>query len=201
MSDPDVFQIMKSNAILYFAPVGEAVPDDSTVAAGTAWGGNWARLGATKEPLTVMYEDERSEVNIEEALSAVHRFRTSEKASFETVLAELSADYLQMMTGGTVSATAAGAAQVGFDELPIGNEAFLDKYAFGFEGVYVNSVGDEMPLRMFLYRATAKLNGEMTFSKREDDYTGVPILIEALSDTSTLGNLVLFQKMLEAATG
>lgn len=200
MGNPDVFQIMKSNAILWYAPVGEAEPDETTVAAGASWGGNWARLGATKEPLTMLYEDERADVNIEEVLSPVHRFRISESLMLETVLAELDADYMQLMTGGTVSTTAAGAGQVGFDDLPVGDEAFLDEYAFGFEGTYVDSNGDELPLRVFIYRANAKLNGELAFSKREDDYTGVPIQIQALSDSTTLGNLFKFQKVTAVAT-
>jgi len=195
MSDPNVFQIMKSNAVLWYAPFGEAFPDETAIAAGAAWGGNWARLGATKEPLTCLYEDERSDVNVEEYLAALHRFKTSEKLSLETVLAELDADYVALMTGGTVSATPAAAGQKAYDSLPIGNVAVLPEYAFGFEGIHTNSGGVSLTLRIFIYRANAKLNGEMTFSKREDDYTGVPILIEALSDTATPGRLFVFEKV------
>ena len=195
MANPNVFQIMKSNAVLWYAPVGEAVPDETTVAPGAAWGGNWARLGATKEPLTCLYEDERADVSVEEYLSAIHRFRTSEKLSLETVLAELDADYMALMTGGTVSATPAAGAQKAFDSLPVGNIAELDAYAFGFEGIHENIGGVELTLRVFVYRANAKLNGELTFSKKEDDYTGVPILIEALSDSGTPGRLFVFEKV------
>jgi hypothetical protein len=200
VANPNVFQIMKSNAVVWFAPVGEAVPDETDVIPGAAWGGNWSRIGATKEPLMMLYEDERSDVNIEEVLSPVHRFRISEALSLETVLAEIDADYMQLMMGGTVSATGAGASQVAFDSLPVGNEATLDDYAFGFEGTHLDSNAVELHLRVFLYRANAKLNGELQFSKREDDYTGVPILIEALSDTATLGRLFVFQKMTAPAT-
>lgn len=195
MGNPNVFQIMKSNAVLWYAPVGETVPDETTVAPGAAWGGNWARLGATKEPLTCLYEDERSEVAVEEYLSAVHRFRTSEKLSLETVLAEIEADYMALMTGGTVSATGAGGAQKAYDSLPVGNIAELDAYAFGFEGIHEDINGVELTLRVFIYRANAKLNGELTFSKKEDNYTGVPILIEALSDSATPGRLFVFEKV------
>ena len=195
MGAPNVFQIMKSNAVLWYNTVGQAVPDETSVAPGAAWGGTWARLGATKEPLSCLYEDERSEVNVEEYLSPVHRFRISEKLSLETVLAELEADYMALMTGGTVSPTAAGGAQKAFDNLPVGNIAELDAYAFGFEGIHENVDGVELTLRIFIYRANAKLNGPLTFSKKEDDYTGVPILIEALSDSATPGRLFVFEKV------
>ena len=195
MSAPQIFQIMKSNAVLWFAPVGEAVPDETSVDAGVVWGGNWERLGATKEPLTMLYEDERAYVNVEEYLSPVHRFKTSESLTIETVLAEIDADYLAVMIGGTVAVTAAGGGQKGFDSLPVGNDALLIAYAFGFEGIHVDSAGVELTLRVFVYRATAKVGGELTFSKREDDYTGVPITIEALSDSATPGRLLVIEKV------
>ena len=195
MGAPSVFQIMKSNAVLWYAPVGEAFPDETTVHAGELWGGNWERLGSTKEPLTFLYEDERAEVNVEEYLSPVHRFKTSEKLSIETVLAEIDADYMALMTEGGVAKVAAGAAQKAYDNLPVGNASDLTPHAFGFEGVHLNSAGVALPLRVFVYRATAKLGGELTFSKREDDYTGVPLLVEALSDSIVPGRLFVFQKV------
>ena len=106
MGAPSVFQIMKSNAVLWYGPIGEAFPDETTVHAGELWGGNWERLGSTKEPLTFLYEDERADVNVEEFLSPVHRFKTSEALSIETVLAEIDADYMALMTEGGVAKTA-----------------------------------------------------------------------------------------------
>jgi len=195
MGAPSVFQIMKSNAVLWFAPLGEAFPDETAVAAGEPWGGNWERLGSTKEPLTCLYEDERSDVNVEEYLMPVHRFKTAESLTLETVLAEIDLDYIALMTEGGVAKTAAGAGQKAFDSLTVGNSAELTGRAFGFEGIHLNSSGVALPLRVFIYRANAKLGGELAFSKREDDYTGVPITIEALSDSLSPGRMFVFQKV------
>lgn len=195
MGAPSVFQIMKSNAVLWFAPIGEAFPDETTVSAGELWGGNWERLGSTKEPLTFLYEDERADINVEEYLSAVHRFKTSEAVTIETTLAEIDADYMALMTEGGVATVAAGAGQKAFDSLTVGNASDLTGRSFGFEGIHLNSSGVALPLRVFIYRANAKLGGELSFSKREDDYTGVPIVIEALSDSVSPGRLFLFQKV------
>ncbi|KKM22680.1 hypothetical protein LCGC14_1622880 [marine sediment metagenome] len=200
MGAPSIFQIMKSNAVLWYGPVGETVPDETAVAPGAAWGGNWARLGATKEPLTFLYEDERADVNVEEYLSSVHRFKTSEALTIETVLAEIDADYMALMIGGSVSTTAAAGGQKGFDSLPVGNDALLTSYAFGFEGIHVDINAVELTLRVFVYRATAKVGGELTFSKREDDYTGVPITIEGLSDSATPGRLCVIEKVTAPVT-
>jgi hypothetical protein len=200
MAAPNVFQIVKSNAVLWYAPVGEAVPDETSIDAGDAWGGNWARLGATKEPVTVLYEDEEAEVNVEEYLPPVQRFRISESLTLETVLAELDADYLALMTEGTVSKTAAAGGQKGFEQLPIGNTAFRTDYAWGIEGVFEDSSGNDHPVRIFLYRGTARLAGELSFSKRDDDYTGVPIEIKALTDSGTPGQLLIFQRVTAPAS-
>ncbi len=200
MGNPNVFQILKSNAVLWFAPVGTAFPDETSIAAEAAWGGAWERLGATKEPVTMLYEDEQADINVEEYLSPVHRFRTSEALTIETVLAELDADFIALMTDGTVSKTAASGGQAGYEELPIGNDAFRTAYAWGFEGIYLDSSGNTLAARVFVYRATAKMGGELAFSKREDDYTGVPITIEALSDSATPGRLLVFQRVTAPAT-
>ena len=182
MADPSVFQILKSNAVLWQAPVGEAVPNVS-VLAGEVWGGNWVRMGATQAPLTMLYEDERTDINVEETLAPVLRYKTSEKVVLETVLAEFDVDYLALMTEGTVSVDTGAGALVAYDELPVGNRAALTVYHFGFEGIQVQSDGALWPIRVFIARANIKLGGELSFSKREDDYTGVPITIEGLAST------------------
>jgi hypothetical protein len=88
MGAPSVADIIKSGAMIYIAPAGEALPDETTVAAGASWGGTWVRVGYTKEPLTVEYEPEEHEVEVEEHLAPVDRWKTKETLRMETVLAE-----------------------------------------------------------------------------------------------------------------
>jgi len=184
MADPSVFQILKSNAVLWMsATLGAAEPDVDTILAGTAWGGTWVRVGATKAPLTMLYEDERAEINVEENLAPVFRYKTSEKMVLETVLAEFDVDYLALATEGTVSVDAGAGATIAYDELPVGNRSLLTMYQFGFEGIQPQSDGALWPVRVLIPRANIKIGGELSFSKREDDYTGVPITIEALAPT------------------
>ena len=184
MADPSVFQILKSNAVLWMsATLGAAEPDVDTILAGDAWGGTWVRVGATKAPLTMLYEDERAEINVEENLAPVFRYKTSEKMVLETVLAEFDVDYIALATGGTVSEDVGGGATIAYDELPVGNRSLLTMYQFGFEGIQPQSDGALWPVRVLIPRANIKIGGELSFSKREDDYTGVPITIEALAPT------------------
>jgi len=197
MADPSVFQIVKSNAVLWVNTVlGDGPPDEDTILAGDAWGSTWVRMGSTKEPLTCLYEDERADINVEENLAPVFRYKTSESLTLETVLAELDADYLALATEGTVSVDAGAGALIAYDELPVGNRAALTMYMFGFEGIAVQSDGALWPVRFIVNRATIKLGGELSFSKREDDYTGMPIVIEALAPTDLAADkLFIFQQM------
>ena len=200
MGSPTVTNILHGPVIVYTAPVGESVPADS-VAAGTAWGGNWARIGLTKAPLTAGYEFEEGEAMVEEALTAVKRWKTKEDLTLETTLAEITAEYLEMAWGGTNTTTAAGAGQVAKDELDLGGEATLEELAWGFEGIYTDSSGTEFPVRVFVHKATAKANGELEFG-RESEFPGIPIQIKALADLgqSQGERLFKFQRVTAAAT-
>lgn len=195
MGDPVVGNIFKSGAIVWIAPAGEALPVADTIAAGAAWGGNWSRVGFTKAPVAVKYEDEEHDVDVEEFLSSVDRYKISEKIMVETVLAELTADYLKLGIGGTVTTVAATTELVGKDILEAGNDAIKPKYVVGFEGTYVNAAGVSLPVRFFVHRATVKLNGELTFSKKNGDYTGVPLQVSGLANTASNGRLFKFERV------
>ena len=198
MSDPSVANILKSGAISWIAPEGEAFPAVS-INAGAAWGGNWKRVGFTKEPTKLAYEDENHEIEVEEFLAAVGRKKIGEKAMIETVLSELAGEYAQYAMDGTLTTTAAGAGQKGYEQLLVGNDSEKTVYTIGFEGVRYNSTGVALPIRFGFYRCTLRLNGELQFSKRDDDHTGIPLQAMALANTST-GRVVWIQRVTAPAT-
>lgn len=204
MANPVVTQIIHSGARLYNAPVGEANPDETTVAYGAAWGGNWARVGYTKAPLVLVYESEEADINVEEELAPVKRKRTRETLRLETILAELTATYLQLAASNqdTVTTVAAGAGQKGYEETSIGGDETLTEKKWGFEARAILSDGSEQPIRCFIHIATARINGNLEFSQKTDDYPGIPIQIQALADSSQSAGekLMLFQRVTAAAT-
>lgn len=202
MATPVVTNLIKSGAVVWYAPTGEAVPDETTVAYGAAWGGNWARVGYTKAPLTFTYEDTRSDIKVEEVLAAVDQRRIEEAVTFETMLAELTGAYLQLAAGGqgTVSSTAAGVGQKAYEEITFGDEPIITKKAWGFEGMYLDSAGTEQPIRVFIYKGAATLNGALEFSKKSDDYTGIPLQVKAFADTDNSNRLWTFQRVTAPAT-
>ena len=186
MSNPVVTNLIKTGAVVWVAPVAEANPDETTVDFGDAWGGNWARVGYTKEQLALAYESEEFDLAVEEVLAPVKRFRIGEGLTLETILAEVTAEYLQLAAGNqtTVSTTGAGAGQYGYEETGLGGVVALTEKKWGFEGLLVDSAGADQPIRVFVHKATAMLNGALEFSKKSSDYPGIPIQLKALADTS-----------------
>lgn len=199
MADPVVTNILKSGAVAWVAPEGTAFPDETTIAAGAAWGGAWARWGFTKEPLKLAYEDEEHDINVEEFLAALGRKKIGEESSMETVLSELAGDYLKYAMDGALTTTAAGAAQKGFEELLVGNDSEKTVYTVGFEGIRYNATGVALPIRIGYWRCTLRLNGELEFSRRSDDHSGVPLQVKALANTTT-GRLIWINRVTAPAT-
>lgn len=184
MGTPAVLNVLKTGAVLWKAPVGEAKPDETSVVFGAALGGNWERVGYTVAPLALKVESEEYDVEVEEVLAAINRFRTAESLEVETTLGELTMEYLMLATGDpdTVSSTAAGAAQKAFESAGIGDNVDLTQYAWCFEGRYITAGGDDEPVRFFIHKGTARLNGPIEFSKKADSQPGLVLQIKALAD-------------------
>jgi len=77
MPNPTVANILTGPVVVWYAPEGEAFPDENSIDLGDAWGGNWARLGATNDdtPLSCLYDFEEFDRKIMEALPACRTCR------------------------------------------------------------------------------------------------------------------------------
>lgn len=195
-----VTDILITPAKIYKAPVGEALPDETSVDYDEAWGGNWVNVGYTLQPLSMSYDRELFQLMVEQVNGAVKRRVNDETLMFETVLAEATPTNLSYAIGGTVTTVAAGASQRAYQDLDVGGAIVIPELAWGFEGLYENSAGAQFPVRIFVYKATSILNGQLQFAKAAA--MGVPIQISALNDTSkTVGSqLMKFQRVTAAAT-
>lgn len=204
MGTPSVTNIVHTGAWLYNAPLGEANPDETTVPYAGAWGGNWVRVGYTKAPLTVAYESDESDVNVEEELAPVKRFRIGENLTLETTLAEMTAAYLQLAAANqdSVSEVAAGVGQDGYESTGLGGDPTMTEKKWGLEWRHIQADGVVQPARLFIHKATAMINGNLEFSQKADDYPGIPIQIKALTDTTQNAGqkLCLWERVTAAAT-
>jgi len=200
MAIPNVFNILKSGAVVWHAPVGEAFPDPAVIGAGDDWGGNWEQIGATKEAVALKYTTDEAPIEVEEFLGPVRRFRTKEELALETVMAELTGDYLGLAVGAVSTPAGSGTP---YEELIVGNDVCLDELTWGFEGILCDAACTETPVRFFIPRGTAKLNGDLKFSRRDNDYTGVPLQVNALADVDDVtdpGRMFVFQRVIPAGS-
>lgn len=193
--------ILLSPATIWHAPVGEDLPDETSVGYGEDWGGNWEQFALTKTPVTLNRDVSTFDVMVEQTTVPLRRSVTEEKMTIETQLAEFVGDALALVMGGTNTVTPAGATQVGFEQIVGGGEWSLPERVWGIEGKHVNEDGDILPVRFFFYRATVKLGGELSFQK--GDYVGIPIQIESLGDTSRDVGSQLYEihRVTDPATG
>ncbi len=174
--------IILSPATIWYAPVGETPPDPNSVGYGEDWGGDWENLGYTNAPLAISINRETYEVSVEQLAVPVKEIVTGESATFETTLVEFTGDNMLLAFGGELTETLAGVGQVGMTELETGGATTLQLYAFGFEGLHQDDDNNEFPIRIFVYKANAVLNGQLQFAKAQE--AGMPLQIKAKPDTS-----------------
>ncbi len=182
-----VSDILVSPARILYSPLATALPDETSVAAGDSWGASWTDLGYTLTPVAMNYGMDTFELEVEQITNPIKVTRTKETLSIETTLAELTAAHLKLAFGSssTVTTTAAGASQHGFDELKAGGEVVIPEYQWGFEGFTLDTLNNKLVKRIFVWRAVATLGGKLEFSKKAA--AGIPLKIMALADTTKTG--------------
>lgn len=189
--------IMIAPANIWYSPLATALPDETSVAYGAAWPAGWISLGYTLTPVEMSIEIETFDLEVEQIANVIKSQKTKETLTVETTLAELTATNLKLALGSTqtITTTAAGASQHGFEDLKAGGEIYLPEYQLGFEGFVLDSSNHQLPVRLFLYRANFVLNGALSFAKKAA--AGIPLQVKALADTSkTAGQqLINFQRV------
>lgn len=185
-----VADIIIAPANLYRAPVGEVLPDEDTIGFGTAWGGGWVNMGYTLTPVSLAWNQEIFKLEVEQLTAAVKTLRVGEEGMIETTLAELTAANMNLLMDGVVTTTAAGAAVRGSEILRAGGKVSITEYAWGIEGLFKVDGTIKLPYRVFFYKGTAILNGQLQFGKRVA--AGLPIQITAIpDDTKTAGEQMI----------
>lgn len=164
---------------VFYAPVGEAMPAED-LAYGGDWAGNWTKIAMTQSPLSMNRDVSTGDIRIEQSTLVVKRVVTEETVALEIALSEFVGDHIQLGLGGTVTTTAAGVGQVGFEELKAGGAVKLTERTWAFEGMFVDANDVIFPVRLQIWRATSVLNGSLTFGKSEE--TAVPLRIDAMGD-------------------
>lgn len=181
MADAD---ILIGPGRLYRAPVAEANPDETTVAFDAAWGGNWTDMGDLLEgdAVTLSINEDFTDVYTEQSTSAKNSVRTRREVMLSMTLAEHSVANMAIVLDGTAAATAAGASQKGYSDIPFGDNSDVDFYKWGIEGFRKDTAGTKQPVRYFFHKGYLRLAGDVNWSKQNP--TGIPIEIKVLGDST-----------------
>lgn len=188
---------------LYRAAVGEANPDESTVAWDAAWGGNWVDMGDFPEgsPLTVSIPEEIYKGYSERSTVAQVVSRTRREPMIKGSLFDHSPDNLEILLQADRDTTAAaGGGQKGFDELSISDQANVTLYKWGVEALLVDDDGNNQPIRWLFHKGFIRLTGDLAYAKTKE--TAIPFEITVLGDSSQAATqrIGVLQIITEAAT-
>lgn len=188
---------------LYRAPVAEANPDESTVAYGSAWGGNWTDMGDFPEgsPVTVTIMEEIYKAYSERSSSVQMVARTRKEAAIKGALFDHSPANMAIVLDGTAETTAAaGGGQKGYTEIPFGSSPDVTFYKWGIEARLIDDDNTEHPLRWFFHKGFFRTTGELAYAKTKE--TGIGFEITVISDTTQAANedLGILQMVTASAT-
>jgi hypothetical protein len=175
----EVADLMISPAKLYFSPEGTTLPAD-TVPYGGAWPTAWDGVGVTSSTLVVAYTYDTVDADYQEFLSPIDRAKSKEEAKFECTLGQIDLDIIQLTWSGTNINTPASTGVAGVQAWNVGGKSRLQKYQWGFEGLQIDSSGNELPVRGFIYRATPAAGGQLEFGKA--NWTGTALSLMGLAD-------------------
>ena len=185
--------ILVAEANILYAPKGTALPDETTVAWNTFtdWDAAWKHLGYTAEAARIGYNYDTFELEVEQTTQPVIQRKVSERFTIDFTLAQFDGTNLALVTGGTATNTAAGASQKAYTKVVAGGDTNLGEYLFALEGYRPDANGTKQPVRIFVHRATIRLNGNIQFSKNAG--TTVPVQITGLADTGKAVGQQLFE--------
>ena len=185
--------ILVAEANILYAPKGTTLPDETTVAWNSfaSWDAAWKHLGYTAEAARIGYSYDTFELEVEQTTQPVIQRKVSEQFTIDFTLAQFDGQNLALVTGGTATNTAAGASQKGYTTVKAGGDSNLNEYMFAIEGYRPDTNGTKQPVRIFVHRATIRLNGNIQFSKAAG--TTIPVQIVGLADTSKSVGQQLFE--------
>lgn len=187
---------------LYRAPVGEANPDESTIAWGEDWAGNWVNKGDFPEgsPITVGMPEDIYKAYSEQSTVAQAITRTRREPMVKGSLFDHSpANMAIALDAESETTPAAGGGQKGYTEIDIDSQSEVSLYKWGVEARLVDDDNNEQPIRWFFHKGFMRMTGDIAYAKTQE--TAIPFEITIIGDSSQTGKKVgVLQIVTENAT-
>lgn len=165
---------------LFVAPLGEANPDETTVAYGASWGGNWTDFGDFPEgsPVTLSINETTVKVYGEQSTGVKKQVRTRREVVISGALLEHTiANWAYLLDATADAAVSAGASQKAYQELPFGVQTDISEYKFGIEALRKDTSDGNQPIRWFLHRGSIMLGADVAYAKQNPTSMGFEITI------------------------
>ncbi len=166
---------------VYRATPVEDLPDESSVAYGAAWGGNWTEMGLlmTGSGVQMRHGSTMYDVKADGILLPLKRVPTSREIAFAFTLLEYTPENLQLVfPDSTLTETAAAAGQKAFADLKIGSGQDNPPYTVGIEAFRQDADGNKQPVRWRVYESSIEQDGETPF--QQGAASMLPIVCHAL---------------------
>lgn len=185
--------LMGGATVWYASDTGESLPDESTVAFGDDWSGNWTEVGLTNAPLSFGVTINLATAMVEQRVRPVRRRVTSMEEVAEFQLAEITAANFALLVNGTTTSAAQTTQQKPFEQFDAATNDFsLTQRSWGWEGENIGSDGASQPIRFLVSAGEAIMNGNLELS-RESEGWGLPAQI--LVDDDCTNTPWSFQKI------
>lgn len=188
---------------LWVAPVAEANPDETTVAVGAAWGGNWADMGdfAEGQEIEVMLNDTYAKVYGARSNVLKIQARTRREAVIKGTLQEHSiANWAYLLDATADAAVAAGASQKGYQELPFGINTSVSTYKWGIEAYKADTAGILQPIRWFFHIGAIRMAASTKYATGTEAQMGFEVDVYGDTSQSAGEELGILQLVSAAAT-
>ena len=189
MATPVVANILYGPAVIWHRPMTYVAFNPATLdnigVDGTFPGGSpdyWERFGYTEGPTAFQYERTEKAVSVTDHLGEVIRFATDEKAKFTFTLKEVNPATFNRATGFvyTTAVVQPGGGNAGSEQFLVGDQPALDVRMWCISGTSFTIAGVAMPVRLFIWRGTARVTSPMGWEREETPK--IEVEISALVD-------------------
>lgn len=194
MANDQTKVISGRNFIVYTVPWHPTVttPAD-TISYGTAWAtpagqtGAWVESGYTDGGVNVSMTVDRGEIRVDQELEPILRPATGRTTTFETTLAQFTAQNLKNAAGqGSITTVNPASGARGHDDLDV-SSTIADVYISA--GLDFLHPGDNEAFRVFMWKCLPQ--GGVNAAFNPEDKATIPFALNAFPDTSVVPARIL----------
>ena len=188
MAAPVVANILYGPGVVWFRTVDSTFNPSSldAVPLGSNLPSPWNRFGFTEGPTSFQYEREEKDIMSNESLAPVIRFPTMEKATIGFTVIEVTPGLFNIAAGLDFATTTGS----GWEQWVTGDVKTLVERMYCIESTYRNAAGVAYPVRLYIWRGTAKITNSLEWER--EGQPKLQVEVGALGDLQRIAGQRLF---------